>query len=624
MTKLRQLNSRQIGRQGIAWLLLPSLLLTVAIAPVPARALQAAPAPPAVDQASPATASPTPAPAPAPAPEVTAPAAPAPAAPAPPGTPPGPTSPAPGTPPEGPGPGPAGARDGGPPPERLVIDTTVMYPELGELRLDIVNDVLSLTLDQAVEIALRRNLTLLLQRFIRNENRLGILQALGIYDLNLVADANATSTKSPQSSQGTASQSSSQDLRVGVNQLLPIGGTVNFTWDSPRSKSQGGSFFLFNNVPVYNPSWNFTLTQPLLKGFGRTATDQGILLALITSNSNRYLLELQTITTAQQVINAYWNLVSSRESLVVAQESLQLARDLNERNTIQVQVGTLAPLEIVQSQAAIAAREQGIITAQQAIGDAADTLRLAMNLPQDLWQYEIVPTTPPETDTIQIDLDESIKTGLAGRVEVRQEQLNVDRAKLNLDVARINLLPTLNLTANYNLSGLSTSYGTSLNQITAFDFPGWTIALHFAYPIQNRASRAANTIAELDLSRFNWEFEQEKHTVINEVRRAVRAVETAEKVIVAAHASRNFQERNLDAERKRYENGMSTSFQITQIQDQLTQAKQSEVNAVVGYRTALAEYYRAIGKLLPELGVRIVDPKETVNRFSFHRANVLP
>jgi len=111
--------------------------------------------------------------------------------------------------------------------------------------------------------------------------------------------------------------------------------------------------------------------------------------------------------------------------------------------------------------------------------------------------------------------------------------------------------------------------------------------------------------------------------VINEVRKAVRGIETAEKVIVAAHASRGFQEKNLDAERKRYENGMSTSFQITQIQDQLTLAKQSEVNAVVGYRTALAEYYRSIGKLLPELGVKILDPKEAVNRFTFHRADLL-
>jgi outer membrane protein len=308
---------------------------------------------------------------------------------------------------------------------------------------------------------------------------------------------------------------------------------------------------------------------------------------------------------------------------VVAQESLQLARDLNERNIIQVQVGTLAPLEIVQSQAAIATREQGIISAQQAIGDAADALRLAMNLPQDLYQYDILPTTPPESDTIQINLDESIKTALDSRVEVKQEHLTIDRAKINAAVARSALLPALNFNALYNLAGASPVFGTALNQVTAFDFPGWTLSLSFAFPLQNRAARAANAIAELDVDRFGRELEQEQKTVINEVRKAVRGIETAEKVIVAARASTGFAEKSLDAEKKRYENGMSTSFLITQIQDQLTLAKQSEVNAVVGYRTALAEYYRSIGKLMPELGVKILDPKESVNRFTFHRADLL-
>jgi outer membrane protein TolC len=497
-----------------------------------------------------------------------------------------------------------------------------MNPEVGELHLDIANNVLSLTLDQAVEIALRRNLALILQRYIRNEARLGVPQALGIYDLNLTGFAGATESKSPAVSQTVSSKSSAQEVKAGLAQLFPSGGNLSFTWDNTRAVQSGG-FSLFSNVAVYQPTWSFNFTQPLLKGFGSSVTDQGILLALNTSSANRFQFELQSITVSVQVINAYWNLVNAREQLIVAQESLQLARDLNERNIIQVQVGTLAPLEIVQSQAAIATREQGIISAQQAIGDAADALRLAMNLPQDLYQYDVLPTTPPESDTIQINLDESIKTALDNRVEVKQEHLSIDRAKINAAVTRSALLPALNFNALYNLSGAATTFGTGLNQVTAFDFPGWTLSLTFAFPLQNRAARAANTIAEIDVDRFGRELEQEQKTVINEVRKAVRGIETAEKVIVAARASTGFAEKSLDAEKKRYENGMSTSFLITQIQDQLTLAKQSEVNAVVGYRTALAEYYRSIGKLLPELGVKILDPKEAVNRFTFHRADLL-
>jgi|GEM_PF-131673 len=624
-------DSRQVRRQALAWL----LLLLIAAGPAaaqtapggtPSQASGSSGEPPRDQAGAPVTPAPPPAPPPPPpGPPLSAPVGSVPGA-----TPPPSTTPAPGTPaaaataevaPAPAAAGPAGAVGGlAPSADRTSVDVLQLNPEVGELHLDIANNVLSLTLDQAVEIALRRNLALILQRYIRNEARYGVLQALGIYDLNLTGLVGANSSKSPPTSQGTASKSSGQEVKVGLGQLLPTGGNVGFIWDNTRGVQSGG-FALFRTV--YQPSWAFNFTQPLLKGFGSTVADQGILLALNTSSTNRMQFELQAVTISVQVIDAYWNLVNAREQLVVAQESLQLARDLNERNIIQVQVGTLAPLEIVQSQAAIATREQGIITARQAIGDAADALRLAMNLPQDLYQYDVLPTTPPESDTIQINLAESIETALASRYEVTQEHLNIDRAKITAAVARNSLLPTLNFNAGYNLAGGNPSFGTALNQVTAFDFPGWTIGLSFAFPIQNRAARAANAIAELDVDRFNRELEQEQKIVINEVRRAVRGIETAEKVIVAAHASRGFQEKNLDAERKRYENGLSTSFLITQIQDQLTLARQSEVNAVVGYRTALAEYYRSIGKLLPELGVRIVDPKETINRYTFRRVDLL-
>ncbi len=511
-------------------------------------------------------------------------------------------------------------------PGGLTVDVWALDPDVQELHLDVRDNVLNLTLEQAVEIALRRNLALVLQRYIRNEARLGVEQALGLYDLNLTGllqyntQKEAAAAESPEN----PTSESSLEWKLGLTQQLPSGATANVTWDNLREVVAGNpEFFLITTF--YQPALTFNLTQPLLKGFGSTVTDEPILLAQNTSEVNRSQFELSIITVAVQVIDDYWALVNAREQLVVAQESLQLARDLNERNRIQVQVGTLAPLEIVQSEAAIATREQDIITAQQVIGDAADALRLALNLPPgDLWHLEILPTTPPETPSLQINLQDSIETAIANRVEVRNEKLSVERAKLVDKVAKNSLLPSLNLVSSYNLSSLNLTYASSLGQISGFDFPGWSVGLQFTFPLQNRAARAAKAVADLDVNRFNWELDQEKRQVLMEVRKAVRGIDTAEKVIVAAHASRQFQEKNLDAEKKRYENGMSTSFLVTQIQDQLTQAKQAEVNAVVGYRTALAEYYRSVGKLVPELGIKIIDPKEAVNRFTFHKANLLP
>jgi outer membrane protein len=511
-------------------------------------------------------------------------------------------------------------------PGGLTVDVWALDPDVQELHLDVRDNLLNLTLEQAVEVALRRNLALVLQRYIRNEARLGVEQALGLYDLNLTGLLQYNTQKEAAAAESPENPTSESTLewKLGLTQQLPSGASANVTWDNLREVVAGNpEFFLITTF--YQPALTFNLTQPLLKGFGSTVTEEPILLAQNTSEVNRSQFELSIITVAVQVIDDYWALVNAREQLVVAQESLQLARDLNERNRIQVQVGTLAPLEIVQSEAAIATREQDIITAQQVIGDAADALRLALNLPPgDLWHLEILPTTPPETPSIQINLQDSIETAIANRVEVRNEKLSVERAKIVDKVAKNSLLPSLNLVSSYNLSSLNLTYASSLSQISGFDFPGWSVGLQFTFPLQNRAARAAKAIADLDVNRFNWELDQEKRQVLMEVRKAVRGIDTAEKVIVAAHASRQFQEKNLDAEKKRYENGMSTSFLVTQIQDQLTQAKQAEVNAVVGYRTALAEYYRSVGKLVPELGIKIIDPKEAVNRFTFHKANLLP
>jgi outer membrane protein TolC len=149
------------------------------------------------------------------------------------------------------------------------------------------------------------------------------------------------------------------------------------------------------------------------------------------------------------------------------------------------------------------------------------------------------------------------------------------------------------------------------------DFPSWSTGLAFSFPLQNRAARASKVIADLDLGRTQVELDELGTVVRTEVRTAARGVETAAKTIEAAKASRILQERNLDAERKRYENGMSTSFQITRIQDDLTQARSREVSAIVNYRRALTEYYRATGRLLAQQGIQLIDEEPQLNRFGF-------
>jgi len=522
--------------------------------------------------------------------------------------------------------GAAGAQE----PQQIRVDSTSRPVEA--TGVDIQEGAVLLTLDEAVEIALRQNLGLSVQRFTRDRARQLAARELGIYDLRLSSLLEAEDAETPAASQLEGSQTNLQRFNAGFDQLFPTGGNLNLGWTNLRREDD-------NPFATVNPSirsgLTFAYNQPLLRGFGRLATERNLLVARNRSEASREEFERLVVVSVQDVIDAYWNLVGARQQLIVAQESMSLARELHDRNRIQVEVGTMAPLELVQSEAAIAEREEGIITAQSSVGDAEDTLRRLLNLPEgELWAAEIRPATDPTIQHTPIDVAAAIQIALAERPEVRFQQLSIEQARIESEFARNQERPTLDLDVSYGFAGLGGDvfiedpttgeirrfpggFGDALSGVTGLDFPGWTAGLTFGFPLQNRSARAARAIAEIDLDRAETALEDTRNGIITEVRGAARRVETAAKQIEAAKASRVFQERNLEAERKRYENGMSTSFQITQIQEDLTEARSREVNSVVNYRIALAEYQRVIGRLLDEEGVAIDDEELPVDRWQF-------
>jgi len=488
--------------------------------------------------------------------------------------------------------------------------------------LDIRNNAIQLSVDRAIDIALQRNLAIVIQRYTRVQQRLAIIEALGLYDLNATIDAIASNNNQPAATRFQASQSEDQEIDFGVRQRTPQGGQFSVGWSNTRSAN--------NNPQSTNPSFYtsgliFAFTQPLLRNFGRYGNERNILIAQVNSQLSRQDFELQVTNITQQVVNAYWNLVNAREQLGVAEQSLQLARDLHARNKIQVEVGTLPPLDLTQSDAAIATREAGIIRATSAVGDAEDELRRLLNLPAGpLWATGILPTSDPKTDEkVTVNIDEALRIATAQRPELRSQEIQLAQARRDAEYFRGQLKPTLDLSLEYGFTGLNTTYSSALSQVTGFNFRGWTAQLSFAYPIQNRTARAQSANANISVDRLQAQYDQQRLVIETEVRRAARAVDTAFKSIEAARRAREFQDKNLDAEKKKYENGLSTAFQITQIQDQLTQARSDEVTATVNYRTALAEYYRSVGRLLDQQGVALEDPvegDELDHRFSFSRA----
>jgi outer membrane protein len=499
--------------------------------------------------------------------------------------------------------------------------------------LAVKDNVVLLSVDDAVEIALRRNLNLVVQRYFRDRSGLGIEQALGIYDLTLNATASAADQTNATASSLVAGKNAQQVLNFNLAQTIPSGGQFSFGFTNSR-QTNNSPFTSIN--PAYNSGLSLTFNQPLLRSYGTFANEYNLLVAQNNSEQSRQQFQFQVVSTIQSVINAYWALVGARQQLGVAQESLGLAKELHERNRIQVEVGTIAPLELVSSEANIATNEEAIITARANVADAEDVLRGLLNFPPGpLWQAEIRPTTDPVIDRVQVNLDDALQSALAVRPELKTQELVVQQSALNQRFAHNQLKPSLNLQLSYNTSGLGGDvivrddktnqilqvipggYGDAFSQVTGFNFLGWTAQLVFSYPLQNRTAKANAAIADLDIARTTTTLDQLRQSIITEVRTAARKVDTAAKSVDAAKISRQFQEKNLDAERKKYENGLSTSFQITRIQQDVTTARSTEVSAIINYRTSLADYYRATGKLLDVQGVKLDDPADPVNRWHF-------
>jgi outer membrane protein len=495
----------------------------------------------------------------------------------------------------------------------------------GPANLRIEDGQMHLSVEEAVALALQRSLGLQVQRYGRQQARVGVDEALGVYDLGLTSALSAAHQKQPAASnlQGASVQKQdSASFSVGLSKLLPSGGVGSVSWANDRLKTNN-QFYLLN--PSYSSGLNLSLSQPLLRGFGREQTEFGIRVARLQSDVARTGFVNQVVGTIRQAEIAYWNLVAARDQLEVAKESLALAQQLHQDNKVRVEVGTLAPLELASSEAGVAARQEDIIRAQGAVGDAEDVLRYLLNLDDPkTWSLPVVPDTAVEMPMSKVDLDSSLAAALKDRPELAQQEIAQTSREVEAVYYRGQLMPRLDLKASYGFNGvggdalvrdaqgnvISSSpggWGDALDQITGFDFPGWSVGVEFGYPLSNRTAKAKSTLANLAVEQGKVGLEQLRQQVQAEVRVAVRGLETARQQIESARVSVTLAEKNLDAERKKYENGLSTSFEILSVQDDLSAARSRLVAALTGYRTALVEYHRAVGNLPDFAGVAITD-----------------
>ncbi len=484
-----------------------------------------------------------------------------------------------------------------------------------------------LSLREAYSMALERNLNLQIGRYDVATATISIFEKTGTFDPALRAGINGNWSKSPAATQlagATINEGRSTAFDLGLNWLLPSGTNLDVDVNAARSETNSQFFFV-------NPRWaaglNLSLQQPLLQGFGTLVNRAPIIIARNSRDQSISQFAATVITTLKDVENAYWDLVAARWAVKVREQSLKLAKKLLEETRERVKVGTSPSIDLVQSEATVAARQQELIAARNAADNAEDALKAILGFDQPSeWDVRIETTDPLEAKKFLPELRASIDQALASRPEVHQELLALEAIKLNIKVARNATLPRLDLKATYGWSGLGGNVtirdpntgeiiGTfpggaddAFRQIRDRDFPGWTLGVNFSMPLGNNSARARLAIQRFALEKEATRLQALRQQIIQQVRVAVRALQDGAANIDAAQASRIAAERNAQAEETKFKNGLSTNFQVLKVQDDLARAQLTEIQAHAVYRKAIVGYLAATGTLLEREKIAIVDP----------------
>lgn len=472
-------------------------------------------------------------------------------------------------------------------------------------------NALKLSLQDAFRTSMERNLGISLQSYDYRMAGESLRSQYGLYDWFAQGNLSRARVKGTSQTGGTATTET--DLaNVGVAQNLPAGGNYFLGFNNSK---QGGSF---------SPNLALNATQPLLRNFGIDVMRRGILIARNTLGINREAFRLALMNAALTVDQAYLDLVYARRNVEVVKESLFLARDQSRITQIRIDVGASAPLDILQPRVQIATTEEQLISAVALVRSAEDRLRAVMNLPVADWSRPIIPTDPVDYAPVTLDMNESVTRAMELRPELRQAQLTNDIRRVNYLYARNQVLPQLDLNMNYRagtgrkLSAFdplgnpiftTPSYSDGLQQIGKLSFPSWTVGVTVGVPVLNIGARAEKKRAELDLEASRVDQAQIAQNVMVAVRSAARDVDTAARTIVASRTARDAAEQNLEAERRRYENGMTTNFQVLTIQQQLSDSRVRELQAQVGYAEALANYHRQVGDILDVHNIAVEEPQ---------------
>jgi outer membrane protein TolC len=495
--------------------------------------------------------------------------------------------------------------------------------------------VVHLTLDDAVKAALDHNLDIAVQRLNPEINDIAVASVRSVYHPFLTSQLWSQSQTSPTNSTlagattaGLGINSNIQTFNGGVAQSIPWGGgsyTVALNNNRQWTQSQNT---LYN--PTFNTNWSGSYTQPLLRGFKIDATRQQLAVTKINRDISDVQLRSTITNTLSNVRNAYWDYVFAVQSVDVAQQSVDLAEQLVKDNQTRVEVGTMAPIDVVQAQSQAATQRQNLVAAQATRRTAELALKrlLVAGTNDAMWGSALDPIDRPDFHPEPVDIDAAVRRALSERTDIAIAKQTVAENDVTVKYLEDQLKPQADFVGTYGLVGVGGSrlefdptatgvnrvpigstpggYGDALSTLFNNNFPRWTAQVNISYPLGTSSQEASAARARVQVSQVQAQLKQVELQVATDVTNAAVTVQSNVERVQAAQVARDLAQQTMAAEQSKFEVGMSTNYNVILTQRDLATAQNNELQAVLAYRKSIVELERLQQTTLSSSNITVV------------------
>jgi outer membrane protein len=408
------------------------------------------------------------------------------------------------------------------------------------------------------------------------------------------------------------------------NQGFATGSTLSVGFNNSRTSTTSPASIV---SPALNSSFRATFSQHLLQGFGWSLNRRNIVIAKNDREISDIAFRQQIISTVNQIQNIYWDLVNAYEDVKVKQESVALAEKTFNDNKKQVEIGTLAPIEVVRAQSELAARNQDLIISQTNL--QLQQLFMKNAISRNLTDPTLVSAPVIPTDTISVPatekvvpIDDLVNEALSHRPELASSRIDLTNRQINNKALRNGLLPSIDIYGFYGASALggdqnplyassgnfpAQGYGGTFGDLFNSSAPDKGIGISLTIPIRNRSAQADQIRGQLEYQQAQMRLQQLQNQIRIDVRNSQFTLVQNRARVDAARKAVDLARESLDAEQKKYALGASTNTLVLQAQRDLTQSESNLVTAMTAYSKSRVDLDRATGLTLTNYGISIAD-----------------